>query len=58
MCHPRKDGLAISPLSLGEAMTVLEAYLKKRRRATIRMWTGYTLANAFCIAAMVLLLYI
>ena len=39
-------------------MTVLEAYLQKRRRANIRMWTGYTLANAFCIGAMALLLYI
>ena len=39
-------------------MTVLEAYLERRRRATIRMWTGYALANGFCIGAMVLLLYI
>ena len=58
MCHPHKDGLAISPLLTGEAMTVLEAYLERRRRATIRMWTGYALANGFCIGAMVLLLYI
>ncbi len=39
-------------------MTVLEAYIEKRRRATIRMWSGYAIANAFCIGAMVLLLYI
>lgn len=39
-------------------MTVLEAYIEKRRRATIRMWTGYTIANAFCIGSMVLLFYI
>lgn len=39
-------------------MTVVEAYYEKRRRATIRMWTGYAIANAFCIVAMVILLYI
>ena len=38
-------------------MSLLEAYMEKRKRATIRMWAGYTIANLFCIGGMVLLLY-
>ena len=39
-------------------MTLLEAYFEQRRRATIRMWIGYSLANAFCIGAMAFLIYL
>jgi hypothetical protein len=39
-------------------MSRLEAYLLQRRRDTIRMWIGYGLANAACIGAMALLLYL
>jgi len=39
-------------------MSRMEAYLLQRRQATVRMWLGYALANAACLGAMALLLYL
>lgn len=39
-------------------MTLMESYLIQRKRAAIRMWIGYALANLACLGAMALMLYL
>ncbi len=40
---------------MGKPMTLLEAYFEQRRRAVLRMWVGFFMANVACIGAMTVL---
>lgn len=39
-------------------MSRLETYLIERRRAQMRMWIGYGVANIACIGMILLMLYV